>query len=78
MKVKQNIGEMERMVRMGLGILFALLVVTALATKGIALGMAIVGVVAFLTGVSGYCPLYHLMGVDTSQKAGGGTRSIRH
>ncbi|HET6371261.1 MAG TPA: DUF2892 domain-containing protein [Nitrospiria bacterium] len=78
MKIKQNIGEMERMVRMGIGILFALLVVTALATKGIALGMAIVGAIAFLTGVSGYCPLYYLMGVDTSRRAGGGTRSIRH
>jgi hypothetical protein len=78
MKIKHNIGEMERMVRMGMGILFAVLVVTALATKGIALGMAIVGAVAFLTGVSGYCPLYHLMGVDTSRKTGRGTRSIPH
>lgn len=63
--MKVNQGSIDRVVRL----------VVAAVLIGVGLGvvrgpggivMAVVGVIPLLTGLSGFCPLYVLLGIDTS------------
>lgn len=58
--LKVNEGHTDRIVRIILGIV---LIVLGLATSQILL--AIVGLVPLLTGLSGFCLIYRLLGIST-------------
>lgn len=58
--LKVNEGNTDRIVRIILGIV---LIVLGLATSQILL--AIVGLVPLLTGLSGFCLIYRLLGIST-------------
>lgn len=63
--MKQNIGKYERIVRIvvGLGIL-------SLAFVGPQTAWGYIGVLPILTGLTGWCPPYALLGISTCGKAG--------
>jgi hypothetical protein len=67
-----NLGSYERLLCLGLGV--ALL--TAAINRGTrrvqsgAVGLALVGGALLSRGVTGYCPAYHALGIDTRQIAG--------
>jgi len=60
-----NVGGVERTIRVGVGImLLSLGVFAELPTWSIALSY-VVGAVALITGVIGYCPAWVLLGIST-------------
>lgn len=63
--MKQNIGNIERVVRIvvGAGIL-------SLAFIGPATPWGYLGIVPILTGLVGWCPPYALLGISTCGKTG--------
>ena len=59
----QNVGDMERIVRSGAGLLIA---ATAIAApRGARWPFAALGLALAATGVAGWCPLYHYNGVSS-------------
>ena len=75
MKSLRNLGHHECIIRVGLG--FTLLAVSGFS---IFLGwgdliLMGVGLIALLTGIIGYCPAWHGMGINTCNRDHGHTRS---
>lgn len=58
--MKTNEGTVDRVLRVGAG-----LVLIALAATGKVGAWGYVGVVPLLTGAIGMCPLYAMLGIDT-------------
>lgn len=69
MDIKQNIGKMDKMVRVIAG---ALLVILGLSLEGMS-WLGFVGLVPLVTAALGYCPAYCLLGKDTMNCCGGGS-----
>lgn len=64
----RNVGGTDAAIRLVVGILLVG-VATALATRPLAAGIvALVAVVMFVTAYTHICPLYRLLGLDTSAK----------
>lgn len=66
MKLHTNVGSIDRVVRIALG-----LALVAAATTGTLAGVAltiglIVAVIAIATGAVGFCPLYYMLGISTA------------
>ena len=63
--MKRNIGNIERVIRIlvGAGIL-------SLTVVGPQSPWALLGIVPLLTGIIGWCPPYHLLGINTCCKDG--------
>lgn len=58
--MKSNVGSIDRVLRILVGI-----VLIALAATGIVSGWGWLGVVPLLTGLVGFCPLYRILGLRT-------------
>ena len=58
-----NIGTIERIVRVIVG-----LVILSLTVVGPESPWAYLGIVPILTGLSGWCPLYSVFGISTRRK----------
>jgi predicted PurR-regulated permease PerM len=64
----QNVGSVDRIVRIVLGV--ALIVIGFLALSGtLGIVVGIVGFIPLLTGLIGWCPLYVLFHISTNHKA---------
>ncbi|MFA6438701.1 MAG: DUF2892 domain-containing protein [Bacteriovoracaceae bacterium] len=61
--MKNNIGNVERPIRIALG-----LFITSLAFWGPETLWAIAGLIFVVTGFVRYCPIWHAIGVDTNKK----------
>jgi hypothetical protein len=57
-----NVGGIDRTLRIVVGIA---LVAMFFVLEGPARSVGLVGLVALFTGVSGFCPLYKLIGINT-------------
>jgi hypothetical protein len=65
--MKVNEGSIDRAMRLvAAGVLIGIGLGVVRGAGGIA--MAVVGVIPLLTGLSGFCPLYTLLGIDTSRR----------
>ena len=62
--MKKNIGNVERIVRVVLGI-----IVVSLAFLGPRSPWAFLGIIPIVTGLIGYCPPYALLGIDNASPA---------
>lgn len=61
--MRQNVGKGDRLVRLALGVIFTVL---ALYTAGyLQIIAALVAVLGYVTGASGFCPLYYVMHAST-------------
>lgn len=82
MKIKYNIGNMERGGRIALGVFLLALIpsgfVSAGFSGGLAVGVGVIAVFAIASGAIGYCPFYHWMGIDTSRRETGRRRGAHH
>lgn len=58
--MKKNVGNIERLIRVAIG-----LGILSLAFVGPQTPWAYLGIVPFLTGVIGWCPPYALFGIST-------------
>jgi cadmium resistance protein CadD (predicted permease) len=63
--MKQNIHNIERVVRVLLG-----LVILSLVFIGPESLWGLIGLMPIATGLSGWCPPYHLLGISTCKKSG--------
>lgn len=65
MKFQVNEGPLDRAIRIlvGLGVFTA--AVTGMVTPPVLYGALLVGTVALITGVTGFCPTYVLLGIST-------------
>jgi hypothetical protein len=64
MKLKQNIGTTDGLIRAVLGI--GVFVIANFIAEGIVDGiLEVAGAILVLTAVSGYSPVYHLFGIST-------------
>lgn len=61
--MKNNIGTIERPIRIALG-----LFITSLAFWGLETPWAYVGLIFVITGFMRYCPIWHTLGVNTNRK----------
>jgi hypothetical protein len=61
--MKQNIGNIERIIRIAVG-----LVIFSLAFIGPQSPWAYLGVIPLLTGLIGWCPPYAMLGISTCKK----------
>jgi hypothetical protein len=65
MKTFRNLGHHERVIRVGLGFLLLALFGFSLLPGWGELVLLVVGLVALLTGIIGYCPAWQIMGINT-------------
>ncbi len=65
--MKQNVGSIDRFVRVALGIVLLSLM---LVLEGNARWWGLVGLVPLLTGLFGTCPLYSIFGLSTCPMRG--------
>jgi len=65
MKRYRNIGHHERVIRVGIGLLLLALSGFSLLPGWGDLALMIVGLIALLTGLIGYCPALKVLGINT-------------
>jgi len=64
---KPNVGMMDRMLRVGIGI--ALVVLGILIAKGtIGTVLVILSIPLLVSGIVGFCPTYTLLGISTKRE----------
>jgi hypothetical protein len=61
--MKQNIHNIERIIRVLLGI-----IILSLVFVGPKSWWGLIGILPILTGLSGWCPPYQLLGISTCKK----------
>ena len=61
--MKCNVGHTDRVIRMTLGV-----TLMGLAGYGVVGAWGWIGIVPFVTGAIGNCPLYSLLGINTAKK----------
>jgi hypothetical protein len=62
--MKTNVGTIDRLLRVALGIVL----IGLAATENIGL-WGYIGVIPLATALFGYCPAYHLLGTDTCPRS---------
>lgn len=60
MDLKVNVGSVDKIARIGVGILLLVL-----AIMGIGTPWTWIGILPLITGVAGRCPAYSLLGINT-------------
>jgi len=66
--MKTNMGSADKAIRIVLAIVFAGLYITKLVEGTVGLALLVIGGVFLLTSVISFCPLYTLLGMNTSEK----------
>ncbi len=66
--MKKNIGTADRVIRVILAVLFAVLYFTHTVTGTLGLVLLILGGVFLFTSILGFCPLYAIVGLSTCPK----------
>ena len=65
MKKYRNVGHHERVIRVGVGFLLLALSGFSLLPGWGDLAFMILGIIALLTGIIGYCPAWQIIGINT-------------
>ncbi len=68
MKFKQNMGTLDRTIRLLLAAVVAVLYLTGNLTGMAAIILGILAVIFVITSVIGFCPLYVPLGLNTCKK----------
>ena len=63
--MKKNVGSLDKLLRMVVGVVFAILFALKVVTGTLGLTLLIVGIILFLTGFINFCPLYSLLKIST-------------
>ncbi len=67
MKTCRNLGHHERIIRIAAGLALLALSGFAILPEWADLLLMVVGLIALLTGIVGYCPAWHAFGINTSK-----------
>jgi len=65
MKFQVNEGPLDRLIRVVLGIVLFAVAASGLVTTPVLYGVLLVGTIGLVTGVTGFCPTYVLLGIST-------------
>jgi len=60
-----NVGTIDRVIRIVLGVVLVALGLSHTVTGGLAIAAYVVGTVALVTGVVRYCPAWSIFGITT-------------
>lgn len=63
--MKSNLHQIDRILRIAVGILVATLYFMGVISGPVALGFAVIAGIFIATGIINFCPLYKLMGIST-------------
>ena len=61
-----NVGPGDRSIRLAAGLVMIWLYLGSVLVGPLGLFLAFVGFAALVTGITGACPLYRMLGIDTS------------
>lgn len=67
--MKPNISSTDRMIRVSIAVLAAVLYFTQVLTGFWGIAFLTVGGILLLTSVINFCPLYYVLGINTGNKA---------
>lgn len=67
--MKKNMGTLDRIIRVAIAVIVAVLYFTNQITGTAALILGVLAIVFILTSLVGTCPLYMPLGLSTKQKA---------
>lgn len=65
--MKTNVGAFDRVIRLGLASVLFYLGLFLYSGSVLGIGLAVAGSVLLVTGLVGFCGLYSLLGIRTSQ-----------
>jgi hypothetical protein len=65
--MKTNESSLDRIIRVVAGIILAVLYFTGTVTGSLGIIFIVLGAVALLTGVVGFCPLYAVLKIKTNK-----------
>ena len=63
--MKTNVGSIDKMVRIALAVVFAILYFTGTVTGTLGIVLLVLGAVFLFTALMGSCPLYAIFGIST-------------
>ena len=63
--MKTNVGSIDKMVRIALAVVFAILYFTGTVTRTLGIVLLVLGAVFLFTALMGSCPLYSIFGIST-------------
>jgi hypothetical protein len=66
--MKKNMGSVDRIIRVVIAIIFALLYFSGTVTGTLGMVLLVLGTVFVLTSLVSFCPLYTLVGINTCPK----------
>jgi hypothetical protein len=66
--MKANIGSLDKVIRIFLAIVFAILYITKMVEGTVSIILLVVGGVLLLTSIINFCPLYAIMGLNSNKK----------
>jgi len=69
MKFQVNEGPIDRLIRILVGVGLFTIAATDLATPPVLYGVLLVGTIGLVTGITGFCPTYVLLGISTLPKS---------
>jgi hypothetical protein len=68
--MKKNLGSADKIVRLLLAVVFAVLYFTGTVTGTLGIVLLVVGAIFLITPLINFCPLYKVLGISTNKKAG--------
>jgi len=66
--MKQNMGTTDKIIRIALAVLVAVLYFTGVITGTLGIVLLVVAAIFLLTSLVGFCPLYTIVGMNTGKK----------
>ncbi len=66
--MKKNVGSTDKIIRIVLALVLGYLYYSGVLTGTLGIVAVVVGVIALLTAVINFCPLYSIIGANTSKK----------
>jgi hypothetical protein len=66
--MKANIGSLDKVIRIILAIVFAMLYITKMVEGTLGIILLVVGGVLLLTSIINFCPLYAILGWSSGKK----------
>ena len=66
--MKANIGSLDKVIRIILAIVFAMLYITKMVEGTASIVLLVVGGILLMTSIINFCPLYAILGWSSSKK----------
>ena len=66
--MKLNMGSWDRIIRLLVTLLVVILIITKMLVGAWAVVLGIIAIIFFVTGITGFCPLYIILGVSTKKR----------